>query len=198
MLSWFLVGMSVAAPPIDPDVVLGRFGAEPTVREVQMMVARFARLEPETVEGWMRDAQRAFLLPKVNLSYEKQRDATDDFFYPQIGGAGLPELEGSRTADDDRYGIKLEWRLDRMVMSSEQIRVINEAQDVVRLRDQLLGEATRLYFERRRLQIDMALDPHSDARLRLEQALLLDELTGRIDAMTGGQFSEALPSTGGR
>ena len=38
-------------------------------------------------------------------------------------------------------------------MSSERIRVISEAQDVVKLRDKVLRQATQIFFDRRRLQV---------------------------------------------
>ena len=78
-------------------------------------------------------------------------------------------------------------------MSSEQIRVINEAQDIVKLRDRVLDEVTRLYFDRRRLQVDILLDTGADLRSRIENELRLQELTANLDALTGGTFSASLP-----
>lgn len=196
LLFWMSQLVATAAPPQSAEEALARFSHEPSVGMVQQMAARYARLEPAVVAGWMQASKSAYLLPKVNLSYEKQRDAADDFFYAP--GARRPELEGTRMEDDDRYGVKLEWRLDKLVMSSEQIRVINEAQDLVRLRDQVLGEVTRLYFERRRLQVDLLFESDPGGIDVLDRQLLLEELTGRIDAMTGGAFSAALASTEGR
>jgi hypothetical protein len=79
-------------------------------------------------------------------------------------------------------------------MSSERIRVINEAQDIVKLRDKVLDEVTRLYFDRRRLQVDLLLNPPSDMKKLIDDELRLQELTANIDALTGGQFSASLPA----
>ena len=78
-----------------------------------------------------------------------------------------------------------------MVMSSEQIRVINEAQDIAKLREKVLGEVTRLYFDRRRLQVEILLNPKSDVVGQVKDELRLREITANLDAYTGGQFSNA-------
>ena len=78
-------------------------------------------------------------------------------------------------------------------MSSEQIRVINEAQDIVKLRDKVLDEVTRLYFDRRRLQVDQLLSPSLDLKGQIEAELRLQEMTANLDALTGGAFSASLP-----
>ena len=94
------------------------------------------------------------------------------------------------------YKVRLVWDLDKLVMSSERIRVINEAQDLVKLRDKVLSEVTRLYFERRRLQVERLLAPKADLMARVREELRLMELTANIDALTGGAFSAALTSSG--
>jgi hypothetical protein len=55
-----------------------------------------------------------------------------------------------------------------------------------------MNEVTRTYFERRRLQVDLAASPIQDLKLRLEKELRLQELTADIDALTNGYFSEQL------
>ena len=54
----------------------------------------------------------------------------------------------------------------------------------------MLDEIAQLYFERRRAQLDSAIerDPHLAARLRLRA----DELAAGLDAWTGGWWSAQL------
>ena len=56
-----------------------------------------------------------------------------------------------------------------------------------------LDEVTRLYFDRRRLQVEQLLSPPSDIKTQIKNELRLQELTASIDALTGGKFSAALP-----
>lgn len=184
------------------DDVLAEFGGEPDVRAVQAMAMTYTKTRPQLVDGWLTAAKVANLLPSTTLTYRKELDAyaRDEFEY-------LSDAEGRSDVDsqervpnyvvgenDDTYQVSLRWRFDKIVMSSEQIRVISEAQDVVKLRDKVLDEVTRLYFDRRRLQVDLILNPPGDLRKQMEDELRLQELTANIDALTGGAFSAALPS----
>ncbi len=63
---------------------------------------------------------------------------------------------------------------------------------VVELRDDILNEVTRLYFERRRLQAEILLSAPLDKKEGTEKTLRLAELTASIDALTGGYFSREL------
>jgi hypothetical protein len=51
---------------------------------------------------------------------------------------------------------------------------------------------TRLYYERRRLQIEMLLYTPARTWERVEKQLRLEELTADIDAITGHYFSARL------
>jgi hypothetical protein len=175
------------------DEVLAEFSTEPDVRQAQAMAMAYTNTNPELVEGWLRASRSAYMLPKLNLQYEKELDTFSDFEYIATDSSEPePQLDESRSENDDKYVVKLEWRLDKLVMSSEQIRVINESQDIVKLRDKVLDEVTRLYFDRRRLQVDLLLSPPSDLRAQLENELRLQELTANLDALTGGAFTASL------
>jgi hypothetical protein len=178
--------------------VMNHFKHEPGVLAVQAMAMDYSKTNPELVQGWLAASKAAFALPAVTLSYDKDLDNYDTWNYLDLDGDGEVsadeyQLNTSRADDDDSFGVRLAWRLDKIVMSSERIRVINEAQDIVKLRDKVLDEVTRLYFDRRRLQVEQLLSPPSDIKTQIKNELRLQELTASIDALTGGKFSAALP-----
>ena len=175
------------------EEVLAQYSNEPDVRQVQAMVMSYSRTNPDLVKSWLGAARRAYALPKVNLQYEKELDQSTRYDYVVADGETDPtrELDYAQAEDDDKVVVKLEWRLDKLVMSSEQIRVINEAQDVVKMREKLLDECTRLYFDRRRLQVELQLNPPNSLREQIESELRLQEMTANLDALTGGQFSNS-------
>jgi len=180
------------------EQVLAHFAGEPGVGKVQAMAMSYTKTNPELVEGWLKASKAAFGLPAVTLSYDKDLDDYNTWNYVDLDGNGKVEtdefqLYNSRADDDDSFGVRLAWRLDKIVMSSERIRVINESQDIVKLRDKILEDVTRLYFDRRRLQVENLLSPSGDLRAQLKNELRLQELTANIDALTGGRFSAALP-----
>ena len=63
---------------------------------------------------------------------------------------------------------------------------------MVQLRDDVLDEVTRLYFERRKLQIELMTSPPKEINAKLEKILRLQELTAGVDALTGGYLSKRL------
>jgi hypothetical protein len=175
------------------DEVLAEFSSEPNIRAVQSMAMEYTKTHPRLVEGWMRSAKAAYLLPRVDLAYRKELDQSDKDRWDLDDEGEYSRRDYEQTGEnDDTYAVGLQWRLDKLIMSSEQIRVINESQDAVKLRDKVLDEITRLYFDRRRLQVDLLLNPAGDIKKQMEDELRLQELSANIDALTGGAFSASV------
>ncbi len=63
---------------------------------------------------------------------------------------------------------------------------------MVELRNDLVSEATRVYYERRRLQMEIILSPAATESDHLEKLLRMDELTSLLDGMTDGFFTSRL------
>jgi len=62
---------------------------------------------------------------------------------------------------------------------------------MVQLRDDILDEVNKLYFERLRVKMELDNLSIEDRKKRMEKELRLDELTASLDAITGGYFSQA-------
>jgi hypothetical protein len=63
---------------------------------------------------------------------------------------------------------------------------------MVELRNDIIDEITRLYFERRRIQVELLQNPPKDLTKRVDKELRVEELTANIDGMTGGYFSREM------
>lgn len=184
-----------------PAEVLAEFGAEPAIQQVQAWTNDYAQTSPDLVRRWLRQSVAFAALPQVDLDYDF--DTGYDVGYQYYVLSGLPQpttpddevfeaLDDAGRDEGQSFGVSLSWDLNELIMSSERIRVISEIQDVVKLRDKVLGEVTRLYFERRRLQVDMLLNPKADLGGQLKDQLKLLEMTANLDAYTGGRFSDAV------
>ncbi len=183
-----------------PEEVLAEFATEPGIAQTQAWAADYARLNSSMVSRWLTAAQGFAALPQFRVEYRYKGNAGNDWeYYPSDGIIDTPDEDVFDVLDDanrdreDRMLLRATWDLDKLVMSSERIRIINEAQDIVKLRDKVLTEVTRLYFERRRVQVDMLLSPKRDVAGQVKDQLHLMELTANIDALTGGAFSASLP-----
>lgn len=203
------VEVSVRRPPADlaftsASEVLARFSNEPTVNQVQLWAADYANISPERVQRWLTQSTTFAALPEVQLTYYVRDDYDQGFEYFDENGLdprttdSNPQavIQDADSGQQQEYRVRLTFDLDKLIMSSERIRVINEAQDIVKLRDQVLGEVTRLYFERRRLQAERLLAPKSDPVALVKEELRLMELTANLDALTGGAFSAGVARGG--
>ncbi len=186
LLALALQGPAEAADFRTVDEVLARFEKEPTVRDVQQMVLEYSKTDPRYVDEWMNASKNAAWLPELKVTYDYDNGYDYDYLY-EVNPEG--ELDKSGVDNDHGLQVYAKWRLDKLVMSSERIRVISETQDIVKLRDKVLEEATRLYFDRRRLQVDMLLVGAGDLKTQVKNEMRLQELTAQIDAYTGGRFS---------
>lgn len=93
---------------------------------------------------------------------------------------------------DRNLGFEFTWELGDFLYNPDQVRISDEARDLVELRNDILEEVTQFYFQRRQLQIDLLLSPSEDLRERLRLELQLQEVTANIDYLTGGYLTQRL------
>ncbi len=186
------------------EQVLAAFAHEPRVQDVQGWAAEYARIHPREVDRWLRSSRAFALLPNVRLEYELKDGWDNSFtFYTLDGSIDDPNeesfefLEDAGIDQDQKIKVVATWDLDELIMSSEHLRAISEAQDAAKLREQVLSEVTDTYFERRRLQVEMMLSPKADLQEQVKDHLRLMELTANVDAVTGGAFSQAVARAAG-
>jgi hypothetical protein len=94
--------------------------------------------------------------------------------------------------------LSLKWDLADVIFSTEQTSIDVRSRLMVQLRDDILNEVTRLYFERRRLQLELSRAQNLNENASVEKELRLEELTALIDGLTGGYLSRYLEKTQGR
>lgn len=180
-----------AASPEQVKKLLTRYATEPTVREVQERAMRYAEVHPEVIQSWRKRSGWAAALPELRAEYQRRDDTLKRV---------RQSSTGDLSQDDDRVGDRLvgraTWDLKELIFNPDELRVSGESNDLVRLREDVLDQVTKLYYERRRLQVDLDLAPPRDLGGRVRKELRLQELTADVDALTGGWFSERLGEIG--
>ena len=167
--------------------VLGRFDHEPTVLEVQQAAIRYAEVYPEKIEAWRKAAMKKAMLPTVSLTADQGVDHNVDIDRGGTGDADRFITGPSETNRDWHMGVS--WDLGDLIWNDDQTSIDTRSKLMVELRGDILNEVTHLYFERRRLQMEMFLHPSKELPLQIETDLKLQELTADIDALTGGFLS---------
>ena len=181
---------SSAAFAEDEEVakIMARFDREPTIRDVQKAAIEYYNVSPDTIRSLRSRARKKALLPGLSLGgagYKQSSAlAVDDIVYRPVGIARFEDQNGvylGATA-------VLTWNLDKLVFNAEELDVMS----LIGIQDGIQREVTTLYYVRRRLQIEQLLNPPTTLSARIAAELRLEELTGLLDAYTGGYFSKQL------
>ena len=161
---------------------------EPAVREVQEAALRYFHVNRAQVSAMRVRAAWKALLPFTEVSGGYTRsDMDEDTVNAEFDPINPWVIRGAGGKAYEIRG-KLAWNLPALIFNAEELDVASLAG----LMEGILKESTRLYFMRRRLQVDMILTPPTDQASLLTKELRLEELTGLIDAMTGGWFQREL------
>ncbi len=157
---------------------------EPSAREVHKHVIRYADVGNGKIARWHVASRAAALLPSLSFGKNLDRSASVSTY----SGKFITGPEDSSKGWDGR----VTWDFGDAIYSSDQTSIDSREKMMVELRNDLLAEATRIYYERRRLQIDLLFTPSASEQEHLENLLRLDELTSLLDGMTDGFFSKQL------
>lgn len=185
-----LIAIGSTARAADPEVqrVLNKFRHEPTVRDVQKAAISYYNVSPGKVSSLRTRARTKALLPGLSVSVTNSLSnyslAVDDIIFRNSGTAIFED----QNADYFAVRATASWSLDRLIFNAEELDVLS----LVGIQDAIQREVTTLYYVRRRLQIQLMLSPPKSLEARLSSHLRLEELTGLINAYTGGYFSKAI------
>lgn len=168
--------------------LLTSFEYEPQVREIQEAAIRYAEVHPEKIASWRRAVKGRAFLPRVSFGIDESISDTYEIY---TSSTKQYSIVGP---DDETQGwdVNLTWDLGDLIWSDDQTQIDVRSKLMVQLRDDILDEVTRYYFERRKLQIELLYTPPEQARTRIQRELRLQELTANIDALTDGYLSDNL------
>jgi hypothetical protein len=183
----FEVGPEVFPEPAPPTAqeLLSNFHYEPTIAQIQEAAIRYAEVHPDKIRRWRRQAALQALLPSVDIGVDHNRSLDTS-----IDEGSFPNFQVLNTKDkDNNLDVSIGWDLGNLIWNDDQTSIDVRSKLMVQLRDDIVDEVTRTYFERRRLQVALLTSPPVDQPKLLDQELRLQELTALLDGLTGGYFS---------
>lgn len=163
---------------------------EPTARELHQAVIRYGNLSSGKIKRWHAESRLASFLP--NLSFGKDFSKSNNV---DIDRGSTTEADRFIFGPDDTdkgWDADVSWDLGDFVWSSNQTSIDSREKLMVELRNDMLAEATRIYYERRRLQMEIAFSQPANEQEHLERLIRMDELTALLDGMTDGFISKRL------
>lgn len=169
------------------------FKDEPDIEDVQKAAIKYAEVQPEKIKNWRKAAAKKAILPRITTSVGRN---VTDLWHWETGSStkngddvlvkGSPAIE---------WDISMSWDLSELIWNDAQASIDVRSRLMVELRNDILDEVTKLYFERQRVKLELENLPIEDRRRRLDKEIKLKELTANLDALTGGYFSKAMRNT---
>jgi competence ComEA-like helix-hairpin-helix protein len=186
----FMAPEPVKAGPSKEDIerLMNAFGNEPSARQVQEQALSYANAHPTQVQSWLARVRQAAWAPKLATSGGRDFD-NGQSVREKVGDA---DILYRRDSSDWRVDVKAEWKLSDLVFNRDELFVARESVRQAGLRERIVEDVTRKYFERRRLQVELALEDNAEAALVLQSQMKIAELTAYLDGYTGGWFSAQL------
>jgi hypothetical protein len=149
-----------------------------------------ALVEPGRARSLVARAGRAAWLPELRLRVERRFGRSESLDLLPESPPGAAPL-GLDTANDIRYEARATWDLGRLVFDPEEIAASAQALRMADMRRDLESHIVRLFFERRRLDLEAPTAPGETAAA-VRRALRGEEIEAELDALSGGAFSGCL------
>ncbi|OED34312.1 hypothetical protein AB834_06760 [PVC group bacterium (ex Bugula neritina AB1)] len=158
---------------------------EPTVQSVQKKAIEYADVAKSKIDQMFMRAQKKAYWPKVSLSFGTDRSENFNA-YSNGRVIGLP------IEHDSDWKIDLSWDFGDLIYTSDEASIEMRSKMMVQLREDILEEVTRIYFERKREQVSILFDKEMSLYEKKLKELRVEELTAKIDAYTCGWFSREI------
>jgi len=156
------------------------FKDEPDILEVQKKALSYAGVvEPAQIEKHRILARIKAILPTLSFDYDKTVT-----YYSNTNSTRF-------AVGPYDWGISLSWNLSDLIWSEQQRLIDSQARLLIELRNDLLDEVNKLYFERLRIKQEL-LSGNLEPNKYKEKIIKLKELTASLDALTGGYFSKVI------
>ncbi|VAX37939.1 hypothetical protein MNBD_UNCLBAC01-418 [hydrothermal vent metagenome] len=185
--------ISTEAPQTSKQNININFPHEPTIKQIHQMTIDYAEVNREKIIKWRKQARKRAWFPKISIGMDgdKKRTVSDSIWGSSSSGGKHYLGPDDKSFDSDLgWDVSVSWDFADLIWSSDLATIDSRARNTVKLRENLLNQVTRLYFERRRIQIILQQNEELNSISKMEQQLRIEELTAMIDALTGGKFSQ--------
>ncbi|OGI07905.1 MAG: hypothetical protein A3I68_02375 [Candidatus Melainabacteria bacterium RIFCSPLOWO2_02_FULL_35_15] len=172
---------------------------EPGVIEVQKQALKFASLPTNNdYKRYRLQARLRNIVPRLGVDLNTTGTSTN-YYQIDKGISAKSSLSNDFNADKtNRYQydgrafkqLSVLWNTNQLFYDDEIKDILSQARLTANLKENLLDDVTRIYFQRRRLQLENLVSPPKDQISKLSADLQIAEFTGQLDSRTGGWFTK--------
>lgn len=176
---------------------------EPNVVEVQKQAMKFASLPTSgDYKRYRLQARLRNFFP--NIGFDANTTGTNTGYYETEKGISTNvslnnSFDAGRTTRFQNDGrsfkqLSVQWNTNRFIYDDEINNILSQARLTTNIRENLLDDVTRIYYQRKKLLLEKLVNPQKDIETKLSNELAVNELTGQLDSRTGGWFSKEIAS----
>jgi len=159
----------------------------PSITDVQQAAIAYAEVSPEKIKQWRKQAARKAWLPELSMGLGRD---TSELLHWEGGSTTKADDDVLRKGQDTvDWDLSLKWDLGEIIWNEDQTSIDVRSRLMVELRQDILDEVTKLYFERVRVGRELEQLGPEDRKKRQDKQLRLKELAASLDGLTGGYFS---------
>ncbi|MCX5680163.1 MAG: hypothetical protein NTZ95_05875 [Candidatus Omnitrophica bacterium] len=162
------------------------FDNEPPFAELRKAAIDYADVNPEKIKNWQSQSRLKALAPKVSLGWDKNVSNTYEIY------TSATKDYVTSGPDDIASGmdVSVSWDIAGLIWSDDQTNIDVRSRLMVQLRNDILDDLRRAYYERKRLQFDIMANPPKDMKSKFDKEARIQELTQNIDDLTENYFSK--------
>ena len=162
------------------------FDSEPPFAELRKAAINYSDVNPEKIKNWQRESRLKALVPKVSMGWDTNTSNT----YEIYTSATRDYVTTGPNDIASGVDVSVSWDLGGLIWSDDQTNIDVRSRLTTQLRNDILDDLRRAYYERKRLQFDIMANPPKDMKSRFEKEARIQELTQNIDDLTGNYFSK--------
>lgn len=170
------------------------FDSEPTFKELQQAALRFGDVSPKKIQEWQRNSRLKALVPKVSLGIDNHRSSNSEIYTSAT-------KDYITVGPDNIYwatGLSISWDLGNLIYSDDQTNIDARSRLTTQLRNDILDDLRRAYYERKRLQFEIMTAPPKEMKARFDKEIRIQELTQAIDDLTGNYLTDHIRAPSGK
>lgn len=163
---------------------------EPKIKDVQQAAIKYAEVSPEKIAQWRKKAAKKALLPQMSVGLDRN---TTDLWHWEGGSTTKTDDDTLRRGKENiDWDVSLSWDFSDLIWNDAQTNIDVRSKLMVELRDDILDQVNKLYFERLRIRSELDNLAIENKSKRFDKQLKLEELAASLDSLTGGYYSEQL------
>jgi len=174
---------------------------EPSAIEVQKQALRFSSLPTNNdFKRYRTQARVRNIVPRVSFDINSTNVNSN---YSQFQKGISTDISLNNKFDSDKTlqlqqdgknykQLSVYWNTGQLIYDDEVTNILNQARYTANIKENLLDDVTKIYFQRRKAQLENLYLENLPLSEKIKRDLEIAELTSQIDSRTGGWFTKEI------